>query len=159
MMMTDMLPGQRESVRQLHAPSLEAALETDDYELLEIVPLLWTGWECDTHAALVRVEGRTRIVILDPVHALEPRALHQGSRCGGGGMNEEVRGYIEFVRKRWPHVIEGMTDPEEVGRHPSSPATSAAPSAARIRQAARPSKSACPVPSATGTEHCHRPPE
>lgn len=67
MMMTDMLPGQRESVRQLHAPSLEAALETDDYELLEIVPLLWTGWECDTHAALVRVEGRTRIVILDAV--------------------------------------------------------------------------------------------
>lgn len=74
MMMTDMLPGQRESVRQLHAPILEAALETDDYELLEIVPLLWTGWECDTHAALVRVEGRTRIVILDPVHALEGHA-------------------------------------------------------------------------------------
>ena len=67
MMMADMLPGQRESVRSLHQAAL-AALDTDDFELIEIVPALWSGWECDSHAALVRMaDGRCRLVVPDGV--------------------------------------------------------------------------------------------
>lgn len=68
MLMADMLPGQRESVKRLHYPYLVAALETDDFELLEIIPVLWSGWECDSHVALVRLsDSRCRVVVLDGV--------------------------------------------------------------------------------------------
>lgn len=68
MMMADMLPGQRATVQEMHRDALAEALETEDYQLLEIVPLLWCGWECDTHAALALMpDGRSRLAVLDSV--------------------------------------------------------------------------------------------
>ena len=68
MMMQDMLPGQRKTVQTLHHHTLADTLGTEDFELVEIVPLLWTGWECDTHAALVRVpDGCCRLVAVNGV--------------------------------------------------------------------------------------------
>lgn len=87
MMMADMLPGQRESVRSLHHPSLVAALETENFELIEIVPVLWSGWECDTHAVLVRMaDGSCRTVVLDGV-------LMPGDGTVRGMLEERLRAY------------------------------------------------------------------
>jgi hypothetical protein len=68
MMMQDMNSGQRATLQELHRVSLAEAFGTDDFEMLEIVPVLWTGWECDTHAALVRMpDGGCRLVAVDGV--------------------------------------------------------------------------------------------
>jgi hypothetical protein len=52
---------------QIHDALAERNLPTDGYEVLGVVPLLWSGWECDTNLVLVSIPGQSEPVpvILD----------------------------------------------------------------------------------------------
>ncbi|MBP0439136.1 hypothetical protein [Tianweitania sediminis] len=61
MLMRDMTEDERVSTRSLHG-----WWTPDGWEIVELVPLYWSGWDSDTHAALVRnIEDRsTRLIRL-----------------------------------------------------------------------------------------------
>ena len=87
MLMADMDEGARRAVRLLHAPALPHGSE-----LLEIVPILWSGWECDTHAALVRrPDGTHRMVVMNAVS-------HPGDQTVRQLLRERVLAYERAIQ-------------------------------------------------------------
>ena len=63
-----------ESHRERLAVEVEDACATDQFEILDVVPVLWSGWECDSGAGLVRLpDGAVRIVFIDGVGSPDRR--------------------------------------------------------------------------------------
>lgn len=76
MLMCDMTETERETVRQMSRHYLPVGAE-----LLELTPLLWSGWECDHDMSLIRLrDGTVRLHVVagvagngDPLQMLDDR--------------------------------------------------------------------------------------
>lgn len=97
MLMADMTESERRTVRQMNVHWLP-----EGAELLEIVAILWSGWECDHGMALVRMPGgvvRLHLVAgvshpdnADPIGMLEERIGAYEAAVG------ETRRFLEIAR-------------------------------------------------------------
>jgi len=117
MLMADMTDDQRAAVAALWL----AWLPEEGSELLELLPLLWSGWECDHHAALVRKpDGGVEVMILGSVDRPgdpEPMAMLEDRIGAYQEAIEDTRRFLGIARSSL-----GMEHPEgwacgSCGRH------------------------------------------
>lgn len=105
MLMADMTESERETVRRMN----DCWFAEEGTQLLEIVDMLWCGWECDHAMALIRTpDGKVRLKVLggtdhpdnrDPVGMLEKRIAAYQTAI------EETRRFLGIARTalRLPH--------------------------------------------------------
>lgn len=101
MLMTDMTEDQRAAVTALWQSWLP-----EGAELLELVDVLWSGWECDHNAALIReADGTVRIKILAGVsHPGDkgPVAMLEERVAAYERVAAETRRFLEIAQAQMP---------------------------------------------------------
>ncbi|TPK78204.1 hypothetical protein [Mesorhizobium sp. B2-4-17] len=72
----DFLKAIHQSVQRRLSYELELP-QGAEFEVLAYAPILWSGWECDSAAALYRIlpDGEPRLYVLDGVHTPRSRLL------------------------------------------------------------------------------------
>lgn len=99
MLMADMTESERETVRLMNRVYLP-----EGAELIEIVDMLWSGWECDHAMALIRTpDGEVRLKVLagtDHPDNRDPFALLEKQVATYLAAAEETQRFLDIARER-----------------------------------------------------------
>lgn len=101
-----------EHQRELHTKSARHWLPADT-ELLELVDILWCGWECDYAAALIRTaDGSVRVKILAGVS--DPGGGRSAGDAGGADrdLRRAIRNTRRFIESAYAAFKRGDGDPD-----------------------------------------------